>query len=74
MSSIGVISGMSALEIARKIEDLEQQLSNSTPNAAIRELIGSYESFYEHCYRCGDSRQHDLIEDLNKLLEGDNNG
>lgn len=60
----------------KAIKELEQQLSNSTPNAAIRELIERLEEEESHHMLFMDERAKMArggIIALNKLLEGDNN-
>ena len=53
-----------------QIKELEQQLSNSISKDELRELVVCHDSLSEYCYRCEDNRKFELIEELNKLIEG----
>ena len=56
-----------------QIKELEQQLSNSISKDKLRGLISKHDSLSEYCYRCGDNRKFELVEELNNLIEGDSN-
>ena len=53
-----------------EIKELEQQLSNSISKDELRGLVVCHDSLSEYCYRCEDNRKFELIEELNKLIEG----
>ena len=48
-------------------EELEQ---HSISKDDLRGLVVCHDSLSEYCYRCGDDRKFELIEELNKLIEG----